>query len=129
MEDAVNAVRPRHAAYAKAAWTFLDTFGYINFGVAPALAPPPSMQNGSKGTVIVVGAGLAGELQTPVLGMMDMSFMFMSTAPAAAYLPEHAMSRGDAHNLVLSLHAGFAGSALVACMLEDELSFLVNKIT
>ena len=54
---------PRHAPYARAAWQFLNSAGYINFGVAPCLAPEP--ETGIKGTVIVVGAGLAGELLPP----------------------------------------------------------------
>ncbi len=47
--------------YAKTAWTFLNNAGYINFGVAPAIAKPALDTPQTKGTIIVVGAGLAGE--------------------------------------------------------------------
>ena len=60
VEEAMSAVLPRHVAYAKAAWKFLDTFGYINFGVGPALGA--FAETGSQGTVVVIGAGLAGML-------------------------------------------------------------------
>lgn len=55
-------------AYATAAWRFLDAYGYINFGVAPALAPSSLTVKGSdsQGTVIIIGAGLAGEGGRPL---------------------------------------------------------------
>ncbi len=46
--------------YVSVAWRFLNSAGYINFGVAPELAHSDHEQ--SKGRIIVVGAGLAGEL-------------------------------------------------------------------
>ncbi|MEW5303197.1 MAG: hypothetical protein WDW36_005913 [Sanguina aurantia] len=39
------------------AWQYLDTYGFINFGVAPQLSAAPSRRANS---VIVIGAGLAG---------------------------------------------------------------------
>ena len=47
--------------YAKTAWTFLNNAGYINFGVAPDIAKPALDTPQTRGTIIVVGAGLAGE--------------------------------------------------------------------
>ena len=47
--------------HAKTAWTFLNNAGYINFGVAPAIAKPALDTPQIRGSVIVVGAGLAGE--------------------------------------------------------------------
>jgi NAD(P)-binding Rossmann-like domain len=54
----------RLRAYAHIAWHFLDARGYINFGVAPAVLQ--RMREVMKaaerplGSVVVVGAGLAG---------------------------------------------------------------------
>ncbi|CAI9088574.1 OLC1v1022931C1 [Oldenlandia corymbosa var. corymbosa] len=41
------------------AYDFLLYNGYINFGVLPSFSPPSS-EEGSEGSVIIVGAGLAG---------------------------------------------------------------------
>lgn len=50
--------------YARTAWRFLDTTGYINFGVSPELLERQEIHGKPKGTVIVVGAGLAGVART-----------------------------------------------------------------
>ena len=59
LEDVTPILRARNIAYAKAALKFLETYGFINFGVAPGLDEPD--KGASKGTVIVIGAGLAGD--------------------------------------------------------------------
>lgn len=60
-KEAVAAVGYTHRAYAIAAWRFLTKTGYINFGVAPGMsAKQGSSSEPPKGTVIVVGAGMAG---------------------------------------------------------------------
>ena len=46
--------------YARVAWTFLNTAGVINFGVAPAIAKEALGTLQTKGSVIVIGAGMAG---------------------------------------------------------------------
>ena len=68
-KEAVAAVGYAHRAYAIAAWRFLTKTGFINFGVAPAMsAKQPSSNQPPKGTVIVVGAGMAGmQLYTQLL--------------------------------------------------------------
>ncbi|KXZ47813.1 hypothetical protein GPECTOR_32g425 [Gonium pectorale] len=53
MEDASRAVLSQHA---EVAWSFLHTYGYINFGTAATAQP--GMQHAE--TVIVIGAGLSG---------------------------------------------------------------------
>ena len=47
-------------AYALAAWTFLDSMGYINFGVSTSIQERMNQASEDKGTVIVIGAGCAG---------------------------------------------------------------------
>ena len=60
-KEAVAAVGYTHRAYAIAAWRFLTKTGFINFGVAPGMsAKQGSSSEPPKGTVIVVGAGMAG---------------------------------------------------------------------
>lgn len=59
-DEAASKVSKDLQPYARLAWRFLNLHGYINFGVAPdiwkhALATPDN-----RGTVIIVGAGLAG---------------------------------------------------------------------
>ena len=57
-------IPPRLRTLARIAWHFLDARGYINFGVAPAILQ--RMHNALeatgpiKGSVVVIGAGLAG---------------------------------------------------------------------
>lgn len=46
--------------FARVAWRFLDYAGYINFGVAPEILEQNRLNGEPRGTVIVVGAGLAG---------------------------------------------------------------------
>lgn len=61
-KEAVAAVGYTHRAYAIAAWRFLTKTGFINFGVAPSMsAKQGSSREAPKGTVIVVGAGMAGK--------------------------------------------------------------------
>jgi monoamine oxidase len=47
-------------AYALAAWLYLDSLGYINFGVSEDLHALVQRQKSDNGTVIVIGAGCAG---------------------------------------------------------------------
>lgn len=59
--DAAAGIWHKHRAYVTTAWRFLNDHGYINFGVAldihaKMLAKPPT-----KGAVIIIGAGMAGE--------------------------------------------------------------------
>ena len=63
-KEAVAAVGYAHRPYAIAAWRFLTKTGYINFGVAPGMAAKQSNNRDqpAKGTVIVVGAGMAGKI-------------------------------------------------------------------
>ncbi len=63
-KEAVAAVGYAHRPYAIAAWRFLTKTGYINFGVAPGMAAKQSGNRDQppKGTVIVVGAGMAGNI-------------------------------------------------------------------
>ena len=60
LEDAQAGVLSELAHYARAAWTFLNALGHINFGVAPAIAKRALTAPAERGSVIVVGAGLAG---------------------------------------------------------------------
>lgn len=59
-EDAAAKIMPKFRHLVTAAWKFLTQFGYINFGVAPAITERGLRTEHKKGTVIVVGAGLAG---------------------------------------------------------------------
>lgn len=60
-KEAVAAVGYTHRAYAIAAWRFLTKTGFINFGVAPGMAAKQgSSSEPPKGTIIVVGSGMAG---------------------------------------------------------------------
>ncbi|XP_031131205.1 lysine-specific histone demethylase 1 homolog 1 isoform X1 [Ipomoea triloba] len=61
-DHALESIRAEHKNLVNSAYNFLLHHGYINFGLAPAikeakLKPPEGV---SKGTVIVVGAGLSG---------------------------------------------------------------------
>lgn len=60
-EDAVSMFGTKEMkAYAVAAWTFLDSLGYINFGVSDAIQEMVKTAKEDKGSVIVIGAGCAG---------------------------------------------------------------------
>ena len=60
VEQAEAGAKPDLRKYARVAWTFLNTAGYINFGVAPDIAAKALETPATRGTVIIVGAGLAG---------------------------------------------------------------------
>ena len=64
-EQAEVAVPLEMRQYARVAWTFLNNAGYINFGVAPAIAQEALGTPQTKGSVIVIGAGMAGERPVP----------------------------------------------------------------
>ena len=53
-------IKVKHRPYATIAWQFLDRAGYINFGVAPKIVARALAQPRTQGSVIVIGAGLAG---------------------------------------------------------------------
>ena len=59
-KEAVAAVGWAHRPYAIAAWRFLHQTGYINYGVAPGVSGKQHTEQNPKGTVVVVGAGMAG---------------------------------------------------------------------
>lgn len=61
-EAAVSSARAGCRINARIAWRFLNSHGYINFGVAPELIQRSLAAPTGNGHVIVVGAGLAGEL-------------------------------------------------------------------
>lgn len=58
--EAVAAAAPRDRPYALAAWRFLSASGYINFGVSPAQQAHVERAPDGAGSVVVVGAGVAG---------------------------------------------------------------------
>ena len=60
-EQAEMAVPSEMGPYARVAWTFLNNAGYINFGVAPAIAQEALETPQTKGSVIIIGGGMAGE--------------------------------------------------------------------
>ncbi|BDA49228.1 Lysine-specific histone demethylase 1 homolog 1 [Coccomyxa sp. Obi] len=60
LDQAESGVKPELRKYARVAWTFLNTAGYINFGVAQDIAAKALKTSATRGTVIIVGAGLAG---------------------------------------------------------------------
>ncbi|KAK7291444.1 hypothetical protein RIF29_06589 [Crotalaria pallida] len=61
-EKALKSIRNEHRGLVDSAYRFLLEHGYINFGVAPPIkeAKSRSFDGIERGTVIVVGAGLAG---------------------------------------------------------------------
>ena len=59
-KEAVAAVGWAHRPYAVAAWRFLNQTGYINYGVTPGIAGKQHTEPTPQGTVVVVGAGMAG---------------------------------------------------------------------
>jgi hypothetical protein len=58
--DAAAGVWQKHRAYVTTAWHFLNDHGYINFGVASSIHANMLAAPASKGSVIVIGAGMAG---------------------------------------------------------------------
>ncbi len=60
-EDAVSMFGTNEMkAYAVAAWTFLDSLGYINFGVSDSIQELVKTGKEDMGSVVVIGAGCAG---------------------------------------------------------------------
>ncbi|CAM6091479.1 unnamed protein product [Calypogeia fissa] len=58
-DTVMESIRSQHRSLVEAAYKFLLTSGYINFGVAPAIKSRIPDEP-TKATVIVIGAGLAG---------------------------------------------------------------------
>ncbi|KAL5705217.1 Lysine-specific histone demethylase 1 1 [Ranunculus cassubicifolius] len=62
-DHALESIRSEHRGLVNAAYTFLSEHGYINFGLAPPIKEAClNVVNGGgeKGSVIIVGAGIAG---------------------------------------------------------------------
>ena len=81
-KEAVSAVGYAHRAYAITAWRFLTKTGFINFGVAAGMSAKQA--EAPKGTIIVVGAGMAGLLHTDDL-LLDCLCSCMSDACAICW--------------------------------------------
>lgn len=58
--EAAAGIWHKHRSYVTAAWRFLHDHGYINFGVAPGIHAAMLATQPTRGTVIIVGAGMAG---------------------------------------------------------------------
>jgi hypothetical protein len=91
-KEAVAAVGYAHRPYAIAAWRFLTKTGYINFGVAPGMS---AKQGGNhdqppKGTVIVVGAGMAGNIAVCAKKFDSSNSSILSTRVPMLSLPKAA---------------------------------------
>ncbi len=63
----MSTVQPEFKKYASLAWRFLNINGYINFGVAPAIWKRALDTPDTRGTVVVVGAGMAGDWESGAL--------------------------------------------------------------
>jgi lysine-specific histone demethylase 1 len=84
----------RGAPAVAAAWRFLDAHGFINFGVAPGLDPGPTPGPGEhRGSVVVVGAGVAGLVAARQL---------RKTGHRVLVLEGHARPGGRVHSAVVS---------------------------
>ena len=57
---AATGIHGRHRGYVSTAWRFLNAGGYINFGVGEGILRRAASVTPNKGSVIVIGAGLAG---------------------------------------------------------------------
>ena len=60
-EAAAAGIRNLHRQYVGTAWHFLNGAGYINFGVSGEILQRAASIPADKGSVIVIGAGLAGK--------------------------------------------------------------------
>lgn len=87
-KDAVAAVGWAHRPYAIAAWRFLHQTGFINYGVAPGVSGRQEPEQNPKGTVVVVGAGMAGMCTLCAHGHI-VACMIRSLFRGAAYMHRH----------------------------------------
>ncbi len=95
LPEASLRIMARHKPLVEVAWTFLNTHGWINFGVAPALLKDPTVAHPPKQTVIVIGAGLAGaRLHTLALFL---SFATPSARQAAGAFPSLCQACASPH--------------------------------
>ncbi len=59
--EAGSKIYAAHSHLVALSWHFLTTYGYINFGVSPAISAGWARQvPARKESVVVIGAGLAG---------------------------------------------------------------------
>ncbi|GLJ33375.1 hypothetical protein SUGI_0671400 [Cryptomeria japonica] len=58
-QHVMESIRKEHKSVVDSAYNFLLMYGYINFGVAPALRPGIP-EKFTKANVVIIGAGLAG---------------------------------------------------------------------
>ena len=90
-EEAGAKVNARHRKYVGVAWRFLNSAGHINFGVGKGLLERTALLPASNGTVIIVGAGLAGGLLHRVPNPLRTALNELAAA-AAQQLPVKADS-------------------------------------
>ena len=84
-EDAGAKVQPKYQHLVSLAWRFLYTHGYINFGVAPAITQHPTPEQ--QVTVVVIGAGLAGEKEGQQIPWEQVKHILPGGQPGSASAP------------------------------------------
>ena len=116
VDQAESGVKPELRKYARVAWTFLNTVGYINFGVASGIAAKALKTPATRGNVIIVGAGLAGKTS---------GFVMQDThrcIPAVLSATVHAVVR-----VLFSAVNNIAEAALQASLLRASCVHLASK--
>lgn len=73
-EEAIGDLPKQFQDYARVAWRFLDSLGYINFGVSPGILSKAKSFPKDKGNVVIIGAGLAGKSFPMVSNQPEHSF-------------------------------------------------------
>lgn len=123
-KEAVAAVGYAHRPYAIAAWRFLSKTGYINFGVAPGMSAKQSNNRDqpAKGTVVVVGAGMAGKVAVCALVMIGPT----QATCIQAYPKLHACMQHDSKHLgtaAYTLHeVPHSGSTHAGLLMHSDLA-------
>ena len=89
-EEAAEGLPESLQTYSRIAWRFLESMGFINFGVSPQILARHGAQPPTRGTVLVIGAGLAG--QSPPVPTSQTTRTFLWATLATDVFSKYTMS-------------------------------------
>lgn len=111
-DRALRSIRSEHKGLVESAYRFLIEHGYINFGVAPEIKAAKSrpFDGPERGTVVVIGAGLAGLIAARQLVFLGFKVVILEgrTRPGGRVKTKKMLGGGGG----IEAAADFGGSVL-----------------
>ncbi|KAF9608277.1 hypothetical protein IFM89_008562 [Coptis chinensis] len=135
-DHALESIRSEHKGLVNLAYSFLFEYGYINFGLAPNIVRDSSLmrKNEDKGSVVVIGAGLAGLAAARHLLLLGFKVLVLEGRKRAGGRVRTRKMSGDGGDNGVVAAADLGGSVLTGIngnplgVLARQLGFPLHKV-